>query len=119
MDGKVLLDIYEDTRTDIERISSWDQVKGDHGMHPPDKRISPADSKAALQQLVALGYIAEPNADKAKALDETVRELDYNLAQACMDGGIYGQAATILQQLYDTWPNEHRSGPNYTPAWKH
>ena len=79
-------------------------------MHPRDKQISPADSKAALQQLVALGYIAEPNADKAKALEETVRELDYHLAQAYMDGGIYNQAVDILERLYNTWPMEHRFG---------
>src|SRR4029077_15211207 len=79
-------------------------------MHPRDKQISPADSKAALQQLVALGYIAEPNTDKAKALEETVRELDYNLAQACMDGGIYNQTVDILERLYNTWPMEHRFG---------
>src|SRR4029077_17321830 len=91
-DCKVLIDIYEQRLGAIQRILSWHEVKGGHGMHPPDKQISPADSKAALEQLVALGYIAEPSTDKAKALEETVRELDYNLAQACMDGGIYNQA---------------------------
>jgi tetratricopeptide (TPR) repeat protein len=110
MDGKALLDIYEQKPADIQRIHSWDEAEGDHGMHPPDKQISPADSKAALQQLVALGYIAEPNADKARALEETVRELDYQLAQAYMDGGIYNQAVDILERLYNTWPMEHRFG---------
>ena len=110
MDGKVLLDIYGKKPADIRRIPSWDEVEGDHGMHPRDKQISPADSQAALQQLVALGYIAEPNADKTKALEETVRELDYNLAQACMDGGIYNQAVDILERLYETWSMEHRFG---------
>jgi tetratricopeptide (TPR) repeat protein len=110
MDGKVLLDIYADTPAEIERIPSWDAVDGDHGMHPPDKQIAPADSKAALDQLVALGYIDEPNADKSKALDETVRELDYNLAQAWIDGGIYTEAAAILERLHARWPMEHRFG---------
>ena len=110
MDGKVLIDVYEREPAAIRRIGSWDEVDGDHGMHSPDKQISPTDSKAALQQLVALGYIAEPNADKAKALEQTVRELDYNLAQACMDGGIYKQAAEILERLYNSWPMEHRFG---------
>jgi tetratricopeptide (TPR) repeat protein len=110
MDGKVLLDIYEQKTTAIQRIASWDEVEGDHGMHPLEKQISPADSRAALQQLVALGYIAEPKADKAKALEETVRELDYHLAQAFMDGGIYNQAVDILERLYNTWPMEHRFG---------
>src|SRR5262249_53585918 len=94
----------------IQRIPSWDDVEGDDGMHPPDKQISAADSKAALQQLVALGYIAEPNADKAKALEETVRELDYHLAQAYTDGGIYNEAVEILGRLYRSWPMEHRFG---------
>ena len=110
MDGKVLLDIYEGTPPEIKRIPSWDAVAGDHGMHPPDKQIAPADSKAALQQLVALGYIAEPNANKSKALEETMRELDYNLALAYVDGGLYHQAVEILGRLYDAWPMEHRFG---------
>jgi hypothetical protein len=88
MDGKVLLDIYKHRPAAIERIPTWDEVKGDHGMHPPDKQISPADSKAAIQQLVALGYIAEPNTGKTAALEETVRELDYNFAQSYMDGAL-------------------------------
>jgi tetratricopeptide (TPR) repeat protein len=110
MDGKVLLDIYEQQPADIGRIPSWDEVDGDHGMHPPDKQIAPTDSKAAIQQLIALGYIAEPDADKAKALEETIRELDYNLSQAWMDGGIYNKATEILERLYETWPMEHRFG---------
>jgi tetratricopeptide (TPR) repeat protein len=110
MDGKVLLDIYNNQIAAIERIPTWDDVEGDDGMHSPEKQIAPADSKAALQQLVALGYIAEPNADKAKGLEETVRELDYNLAQSYMDGGIYSQAVDLLERLYQTWPVEHRFG---------
>jgi hypothetical protein len=110
MDGKVLLDIYEEEPSAIQRIPSWDLVEGDHGMHPADRQIAPADSKAALDQLVALGYIGEPNADKAKAIEETVRELDYHLAQACIDGGIYNQGVEILERLHAAWPMEHRFG---------
>ncbi|MCX8497003.1 MAG: alkaline phosphatase family protein [Akkermansiaceae bacterium] len=110
MDGKVLLDIYENAPAAIQRIPSWDAVPGDHGMHPPDKQISAADSKAALEQLVALGYIEEPDADQSKAIAQTVCELDYNLAQAWIDGGYYAEAVTILERLYQTWPMEHRFG---------
>ena len=110
MDGKVLLDIYENTPSPITRIPSWDNVDGDHGMHPPDKQISAEDSKAALDQLVALGYIDEPDTDQSKAMEQTVRELEYNLAQAWKDGGIYTEAICILERLYDQWPLEHRFG---------
>lgn len=118
MDGKVLLDIYEDEPAPIERIPSWDEVPGDHGMHPPDRQISPADSKAALDQLVALGYIDKPNEDKAEAMEQTVRELDYNLAQACVDGGLYNEAIAIFERLYEKWPMEHRFGFNLAGCYQ-
>lgn len=118
MDGKVLLDIYEDEPAEIQRIPSWDDVEGDHGMHPEDRQISPADSKAALDQLVALGYIEEPNEDKSKALEQTVRELDYNLSQAYIDGGLYNEAAVILERLYEKWPLEHRFGFNLATCYQ-
>ena len=118
MDGKVLLDIYEQMPPAIDRIPSWDDVEGDHGMHPPDKQIAATDSKAALQQLVALGYIDEPNANKSKALEETVRELDYHLGMSLMDGGIYHQAVEIFERLYATWPMEHRFGFKLASAYR-
>ena len=110
MDGKVLTGIYEKDPGEIATIPSWDDVSGDHGMHPSDKQISAEDSKAALDQLVALGYIDEPDTDQSKALEQTVRELDYNLAQAWIDGGIYTEAIVILERLYEQWPLEHRFG---------
>ena len=59
MDGKVLLDFYEEPG-EVERVPSWDAVDGADGRHPADLQIAPADSKAALDQLVALGYIDQP-----------------------------------------------------------
>ena len=118
MDGKVLLDIYEDDPAPIERIPSWDEVPGDHGMHPPDRQISPADSKAALDQLVALGYIEKPGEDRAQAMEQTVRELDYNLAQDCVDGGLYNEAIRIFEDLYGKWPMEHRFGFNLAGCYQ-
>ncbi len=110
MDGKVLLDLYEGNPPPVEKIPSWDAVPGDHGMHPPDRQISASDSKAALEQLVALGYIDEPGENQSEAIERTVRELDYNLAQAYIDGGIYTEAVAILERLYEKWPMEHRFG---------
>lgn len=109
MDGKVLLDLYEEP-AEVERISSWDDVAGEGGCHPPDKVIAPSDSKAALDQLVALGYIEQPDEDRSMALEKTVRELDCNLADAYVDGGVYGEAVVILERLYEKWPMEHRFG---------
>ncbi len=110
MDGKVLLDLYEENPPPVEKIPSWDTVSGDHGMHSPDRQISASDSKAALEQLVALGYIDELGEDQSEAIERTVRELDYNLSQAYIDGGIYTEAVVILERLYQKWPMEHRFG---------
>jgi tetratricopeptide (TPR) repeat protein/arylsulfatase A-like enzyme len=110
MDGKVLLDLYGSEPSPVERVPSWDEVPGDHGMHARDRQISAADSKAALDQLVALGYIDKPDEDRAKAIEQTVRELDYNLALAQLDGGLYREAITRLEALCATWPMEHRFG---------
>lgn len=110
MDGRVLTGIFENPPDIPEPIPSWDDVPGDHGMHPPDRQIAPEDSQAALRQLVALGYIEEPDADQSKAIEQTVRELDYNLARSWMDGGIFTEAIAILDRLHAEWPMEHRFG---------
>jgi len=110
MDGKVITDIYEKPAREINKIESWDAVAGDHGMHPVDKQIAAEDSKLALEQLVALGYIDEPDGDQTQAIEQTVRELDYNLSIAYIDGGIYTEAVTILERVYSKWPMEHRFG---------
>ena len=117
MDGKVLNDIFAKDE-EIKTISSWDNVAGDHGMHSGEKQISPEESKAALQQLVDLGYIEEPSEELSTALEETVRELDYNLAQAYIDGGIFTEATSILERLYEKWPMEHRFGFQLTTCYK-
>lgn len=117
MDGRVLEDIFQE-HIEVKTIPSWDDQEGDHGMHSGEKQISPAESKAALQQLVALGYIDEPNANQSKALEETVRELEYNLAQSYIDGGIYREASAILERLYEKWPMEHRFGFQLTVCYK-
>ena len=117
MDGKVLLDLWKSPKNP-EFIESWEAVEGDDGQHASDEQISPSDSKAALDQLVALGYIEDPGEDKQEALDRTVRELDYNLACSYIDGGIFNEAAMLLEKLYQRWPMEHRFGFRLTTCYK-
>ena len=117
MDGRILLDLWK-TPAEPRFIPSWDDVPGDDGQHPPDKQIAPAESKAAIDQLVALGYIEEPGTDKQQALEQTVRELDYNLACAYIDGGIFTEAILILERLHARWPDEHRFGINLAECYR-
>jgi len=117
MDGKVLLDLWESPQQP-DYIDSWDEVAGDDGQHGPEQKISPTDSKAALDQLVALGYIEDPGEDKQEALDRTVRELDFNLACAYIDGGIFNEAVLLLETLYEKWPLEHRFGNRLAACYR-
>ena len=109
MDGKPLVDVYEEEHQ-IEWIASWEDVQGNDGRHPKDMVIDPAESQAALDQLVALGYINAPDQDISKAIVDTQRELDYNLARSFMDEGKHGEAIPLLQNLYLNNPLEFRFG---------
>jgi len=85
-------------------------VAGEDGSHPPGRRINAREAEAAVRQLVDLGYIDEPPEDKDRALAETVRELDYNLAQAYVDGKQFVAAREIARDLHARWPEESRFG---------
>jgi predicted AlkP superfamily phosphohydrolase/phosphomutase/tetratricopeptide (TPR) repeat protein len=109
MDGKPLLNIFA-KNPGITTVPSWDEIPGDDGGHPADKKIDPAEAREAIRQLVALGYIEEPSENKEKAARECVRELQYNHARSLMDAGLHGTAVPILKELIEQWPEEHRFG---------
>ncbi|MEO1496129.1 MAG: alkaline phosphatase family protein [Planctomycetota bacterium] len=114
MDGAPATDAWVEPPA-IESISSWEarhEVKpgGDVGLHPPERRLDAAESQAALDQMVELGYIEPLGDNKEMAVKKTVRELRYNLARAYMDDSQHGEATEILTELYDAWPSEHRFG---------
>ncbi len=107
MEGKPLLAAFEDPDP-VTRIPSWDEVAGDDGRHPPGLRSDPFESKAALDQLVALGYIESAGEDAGTAVDKVVRELTYNLAQSYMDADRNREAEPLLEDLYAKYPLEYR-----------
>lgn len=109
MDGKPLMGMFENA-PEVETIPSWEDVAGSDGQHPEDMAIEPADSKAALDQLVALGYIDAPDSDSSKAVRDCQRELDYNLARSYIDAGMHGEATPLLLHLYKNHPLEFRFG---------
>lgn len=109
MDGKPLINIYSEP-PEVQVVSSWDESPGADGRHPPDARIDPIEAREAIQQLISLGYIDKPDEDKGKAMTDSVRELQYNLARAYIDAGQYSNAAPILKELSEKWPDEYRFG---------
>ena len=109
MDGQPLLDIFEEA-PELKTIPSWEDCAGDTGEHPEGKAIDPSESKEALEQLVALGYIEPPDEDTGKAVADCQRELDYNLARSYMDAGMHGEGIPLLLNLYKNYPLEFRFG---------
>ena len=109
MDGKVLVNCFEKEQT-VSFVESWDNFKGFDGRHPEGTQISSTDNAESLRQLVALGYIDAPNPDAEEAVEETMRELKYNLALNYMDAGLLMDAANTLRALWDRWPEESRFG---------
>lgn len=109
MDGKVLVNAFPDI-PDVQYISSWDDVPGEDGSHPSTLFNDPLESREAVQRLVELGYIEEPDANQEKAAENAARELQYNLAKSYMDAGLHGEAVAILTKLFEQWPDEFRFG---------
>jgi tetratricopeptide (TPR) repeat protein len=83
-------------------------VPGDDGSHPADLKSDPASERAALEQLIALGYVQRPPDNIEEAVRETQRELDMNRAEALIDGGREADALPILRELCGQWPEEWR-----------
>ena len=111
MDGRPLIQIFEHLEDfSPASIPSWEIVQGRDGQHPADKQIDPVDAQEAIDRLVALGYIEKPSEDRAIAIDNTLRELRYNLACSYIDGNRYDAAEAVLSELHERWPNEHRFG---------
>ena len=107
MDGRALSGAFE-TPPVIARIPSWEKVEGDDGRHPPHMQLDPMAATESLDQLVALGYVEEPDADHEKTVKRTVADLRTNLAEAYQDGCRHAEAAAILRELRDADVDDQR-----------
>jgi predicted AlkP superfamily phosphohydrolase/phosphomutase/tetratricopeptide (TPR) repeat protein len=107
MQGKVLLNAFPDQRA-LPPVPSWDDIPGEDGCHPPERHYDGAAAAESLKQLVALGYVAPPNGDARKAVDDCVSETRYNLARAYMDGGRTDLAMDVLRDLIAGDPEQGR-----------
>jgi predicted AlkP superfamily phosphohydrolase/phosphomutase len=109
MDGKPLVNIFR-SPPGVRTQPTWDDIPGSDGSHRRDRKIDPVEAREAINQLVELGYIEMPDEDRAKAAEESVRELRYNLARSLMDAGLHVKAVPVLKELLDGLPDEYRFG---------
>lgn len=104
MDGTPLLTIFE--KPQLPRtIPSWEDVAGAAGMPTASVIRNPSALDQMLDQLVDLGYLERPHQDPAKALQQTRRFCDSNLARAYLDGGQIGPATHLFEKLHEEQPN--------------
>jgi predicted AlkP superfamily phosphohydrolase/phosphomutase/tetratricopeptide (TPR) repeat protein len=109
MDGKPLLDGLK-TSTAPEMIESWEKVHGECGMLDPAQQGDPWAEQAAMEQLIALGYIDPPDENAEKAIASCQRETKYYLARVYLHKHAYEQALPLLQELFDDSPEQMRFG---------
>lgn len=109
MDGKPLVQAL-DRPVVPQRIATWDDVGGEAGMHPHDRREDPFEAREAIRQLVELGYVDKPDENEERAAQSASREAKYNLARAYLDGGMLEQAAGLLEELVEVEPDTLRFG---------
>jgi tetratricopeptide (TPR) repeat protein len=107
MDGKVLSQAFV-TRPEVAFIPSWEEIPGADGRHPPHTRLDPMAAQAALEQLIALGYIEQPDEDRDVAARRTLNELRYNLGEAYQDAGRHVEAREVFTELCKADPDEQR-----------
>ena len=117
MDGKPLLQAFESPPA-ITRIPSWDEVPGDDGRHGEALRQDPLAAKAALDQLVALGYVEDLGDNAGQAAARAAREMRYNLARSFMNADRYPEAIPILRELRAAEPDETRFGTQLAMCYR-
>jgi predicted AlkP superfamily phosphohydrolase/phosphomutase/tetratricopeptide (TPR) repeat protein len=107
MDGIPVLQAFENEIL-IETIPSWDDVKGNDGMHPVEARKDPLADQKALQQLIDLGYVEDPGPDKQKAAEKAETESKYNLSRVFLSNYRFQEAISILEELYSKEKDQGR-----------
>jgi predicted AlkP superfamily phosphohydrolase/phosphomutase/tetratricopeptide (TPR) repeat protein len=98
MEGKVLTRAFDEA-PDVKFIPSWEDVPGPDGRHPAHTRLDPVAAHAALEQMIALGYIEPLDASRELAVVKTIRDLRYNLGEAYQDAARHREAYEIFSEL--------------------
>jgi len=111
MDGEVVAGAFENP-PGLAKIASWEDVPPlegcDDGRHPPHTRIDPMAAAEAMEQLVALGYVEKPGENIEEYVENTVRELRFNLLEAYQDGNRHAEALDIARDLCRRNPIDQR-----------
>lgn len=116
MEGKVLSQAFEE-EWEPDFIDSWENVEGNHGMHPADLKEDTWAAQEAMQQLVDLGYVEAPDEDVATSIRKAKNESQYYLARNYLNAQKYEEAIQILEGLIEDNIEEARYGMSLAMAY--
>jgi predicted AlkP superfamily phosphohydrolase/phosphomutase/tetratricopeptide (TPR) repeat protein len=114
MDGRVLAEAID--RPAPATIPSWETVEGNAGLHPPELRLDPFESREAMQQLIDLGYLAALPETQRERQELVARETRFNLGLVHLARGQTSAAARIFAELTAAVPAESRYALNHALA---
>ncbi len=83
MDGKVILDIFQETETPTY-IESWDNEPGDFAELDKSQQADALSDEETMQQLIDLGYVEKLDEKYEVAIKKTRIDLKHNLARVFM-----------------------------------
>lgn len=108
MDGQPLTRILQHPPDSWQSIPSWEEEAGEAGLHSKGAIENPFSNAAAIQQLIALGYLPPIAADAHQAIELARAEGTFNLATVHLHHGRPSKAIELLEQLRLDYPNEPR-----------
>ena len=108
MDGRPLLQAVARPFQTIRTIDSWDNQPGAIANRAAGLQQSMLGSQAAVEQLVALGYLPAETAESRTAVAIAVAESKFNLAIVHSSHGRAEQALALLQELHAAHPDHPR-----------
>lgn len=107
MAGRPLVQAF-DPPLPVRSLPTWDAVPGEAGLHPADLQRTMTESVAAVEQLIALGYLPPATAEADRAVALARAEAKFNLAIVHSAHGRAKASAELLEELRDEWPDEPR-----------
>jgi predicted AlkP superfamily phosphohydrolase/phosphomutase/tetratricopeptide (TPR) repeat protein len=107
MGGRPLIEVYRNP-PEVGVIDSWEDVPGECGMHPPEKRRDTWGEQAMMDQLIALGYIDPPGEKAQENIEKMARESQFYLARVHLSIHHPDKALPILEKIYPQAPDETR-----------
>ena len=115
MKGRPLVTAFDDP-PEADYVDSWEDIPGEDGQHGASGERDPEAERAAMRQLMELGYIEDGMG--AASVDRMVRESRFYLARVLLSQGRYAEATEVLEPITREAPTAARFGLRLAEAYR-